>query len=51
MRSDKLIPLRGDKSQFVSPEGLAAPLLWISAGMTDRIQLSVSAWESDDAVG
>lgn len=50
MRSDKLIPQRGDKSQFVSPVGLTTPLLWILAGMMDRIQLLVSAWESDDAV-
>lgn len=52
-RSDKLIPQRRDKSQFVSPVGLATPLLWILAfglEVTDRIQLSVSAWESDDAV-
>lgn len=52
-RSDKLIPQRRDESQFVSPEGLTTPLLWILAfalEVTDRIQLSVSAWESDDAV-
>lgn len=28
-RSDKLIPQRRDKSQFVSPAGLAAALLWL----------------------
>lgn len=53
MRSDKLIPQRGDKSQFVSPVGLTTSLLWILAfalEVTDRIQLSVSAWESDGAV-
>lgn len=53
MRSDKLIPWRGDKSQFVSPVGLTTPLLWSLASaleVTDTIQLSVSAWESDDAV-
>lgn len=53
MRSDKLIPRRRDKSQFVSPVGLTTPLLWILAfglEVTDRVQLSVSAWESGDAV-
>lgn len=52
-RSDKLIPQRRDKSQFVSPARLTTPLVWILAlalEVTDRIQLSVSVWESDDAV-
>lgn len=50
MRSDKLSPRREDKSQFVSPVGLTTAPLWTFGEVKDRVQLSVSAWESDGAV-
>lgn len=53
MRSDKLSPRREDKSQFVSPVGLTTAPLWtlaFASKVKDRVQLSVSAWESDGAV-